>query len=153
MKRYRDYAPTAFDCKGLGLPDRQDWLVAPVIRTRDSGVKAESNFEAALKILGGESKAVEVHRFNHWGPGWFEIILVHPSREREVEDIERSLENYPLLDDEDFSSREYEAACDYWEACSLREKIRLCVKFGASIFSARQATPPSKIDIGYLAQP
>lgn len=153
MKRYRDYTPTAFDCKGLGLPDRQDWLVAPVIRTRDSGVKAESNFEAALEILGGESKTVEVHCFNHWGPGWFEIILVHPSREKEVEDIERALEDYPLLDDEDFSSREYEAACDYWDACSLREKIRLCAKFGASIFSARQSMPPSKIDIGYLAQP
>lgn len=207
MGKYKDFSPTGLDSMGLGLPNRQDWLVAPVVRTRDSGPLEESNFEVALEILKGESQTwgvqkdpkpprffsrflalvksscaktwqllsrklgepktekgfranldapsqtVEVHRFGHWGPGWFEIILVHPSREKEVEDIERSLEDYPVLDDEDFSAKEYEAACDYWEACSLREKIQLCAKFGASIFSARQDTPPSRIDMGYLAQP
>ena len=29
--RYRDFAPTGFDSKGLGLPDQQDWFVLPIM--------------------------------------------------------------------------------------------------------------------------
>lgn len=36
MKAYSQFRPT--DSKGLGLPDRQDWLVLGVARTRDSGL-------------------------------------------------------------------------------------------------------------------
>jgi len=65
MRLYREFSPTQFDTKGLGLDDRQDWLVASVSRTRDSDCLAESNFETALKSLGGEGDDVEVHRFSH----------------------------------------------------------------------------------------
>ena len=144
--RYSEFQPTGFDCKGLGLPDRQDWVVAPVAHNRDSGILDESNFYAALEILGGQSRTVEVHRFNHWGPGWFEIILVHPSREKEVEDIESSLENYAILDEEDFSQREWEEASEVWDNLSLREKIDVCAKHRLSIFSARSRGIPEGIN-------
>ena len=117
MQRYSEYSPTQFDIRGLGCDDRQDWLVLGLIRTRDSGPLDESNFASALRILGDESETLEVHRFGHWGPGWFEIILLHPSRQGEGEEIERRLENYPVLDDDDFSEREYEAANDIWRDC------------------------------------
>jgi hypothetical protein len=81
MQTYSQYRPTGFDSRGLGLPDRQDWLVLPVIQTRDSGPLEQSNFASALKAVGGESETVEVHRFGHWGPGWFEIIIVAPGSE------------------------------------------------------------------------
>jgi hypothetical protein len=106
MIKYKDWSPTGFDSKGAFLPEQQEWFVAPVTRTRDSGPFDESNFEAALKILGGESDTCEVHNFRHWGPGWFEIILVHPNREQKVKKIEESLEGYPLLDEDDFCERE-----------------------------------------------
>lgn len=117
MQRYSEFRPTCFDSAGAFLGDRQDWLVCPVSRTRDSGPFDESNFEAALKILGGESEEVEVHRFGHWGPGWFEIIIVAPGSEaaRKAEEIEASLENYPVLDDEDLSSREYDDFLESWD--------------------------------------
>ena len=116
MQTYKQYRPTGFDCRGLGLPDRQDWLVLDLIQTRDSGSLEESNFAAALRILGGESETVEVHRFGHWGPGWYEIILVHPDRADDAEEIEASLENSCVLDEEDLSEREHEAYIEAWES-------------------------------------
>ncbi len=117
MERYAKFAPTGFDPSGAFLPNRQDWLVLPVSQTRDSEPLAQSNFAAALEILGGESRGVEVHRFGHWGPGWFEIIIVNPrSRYAAIaKDIERALEDYPVLDDSDLSERENEAARESWE--------------------------------------
>lgn len=148
MERYRDFAPTPFDNKGAFLSDRQDWFVVPVTRTRDSDLLAQSNFEAALKLLGGESDDVEVHRFGHWGPGWYEIILVRPGSdaEKKAQEIADSLESYPVLDDEDLSNREYEAACEYWENADLDDRIRLCKEAGVSIFAARREDPFSAGD-------
>lgn len=108
LTRYRDWAPTALDCKGLGLEDRQDWYVVPCMRTRDSEALEESNFHVALETLGGESDTVEVHRFGHWGPGWFEVILAHPDHGKAVAEMKCALADYPVLNDTDFSEREYE---------------------------------------------
>lgn len=116
MRRYADWHPTPFDSSGLGLPDHQDWLVLPVMQTRDSGVLDQSNFRAALESLGGESDTVEVHRFSHWGPGWFEIILIHPSRESEGEWIESSLADYPILDESLYSDMEHEQEQEDWDS-------------------------------------
>tara|TARA_Y100000310_G_scaffold2787_1_gene3628 strand:- start:7394 stop:7885 length:492 start_codon:yes stop_codon:yes gene_type:complete len=150
MQRYSDFAPTPFDSKGLGaygnMSERQDWLLVPVSQNRDSGPFDESNFAAALEMLGGEGETVEVHRFGHWGPGWFEIILVAPgSYAADVaEEIQRSLEDYPLLDEEDHSNREYEAACEAWDWASMRYRIESCARNGVSIFAARRDGPPSE---------
>jgi len=69
---------------GAFLPERADWLVVPVIKTRDSGPLATSNFECAWSRIEDASVAddlqsCESHSFNHWGPGWFEVILVRPA--------------------------------------------------------------------------
>ena len=68
--RYKDFAPTQFDAKGAFLSDQQAWIVVPVSQNRDSGPRDKSNFDAALKILGGEQEnLVEVHRFKPLGSG------------------------------------------------------------------------------------
>lgn len=121
---YSEFSPTGFDSKGLALPDRQDWVVCPTMRNRDSDILNESNFAAALRILGGESDTVEVHRFGHWGPGWYEIILVHPDRTAEVDDIEAGLENCPALDQDDVSEREYQDYIDSWDSFGWRDFVR-----------------------------
>jgi len=142
LTKYKDFAPTCFDSKGGFLPDRQDWFVAPVSRNRDDGEPlTESNFETCLEILGGESETIEVHRFDHWGPGWFEIILVHPSKENALEEIAASLKNYPVLDEEDYSQREYDAILEAWDYLPLSEKISTVSDQGSSIFSARRSNP------------
>lgn len=107
MQTYSEFAPTQFDVSGAFLPDRQDWLVAPVSRTRDSEPLEESNFAVALELLGDN---VEVHCFNHWACGWFEIIIIRPDTPEIIiaEGIESKLEDYPILDEDDLSMRELE---------------------------------------------
>lgn len=121
METFGKFRPTQFDAAGLGTnPENENWLVLPVSRTRDSGALAESNFDAALKMLGGESDNVEVHNFGHWGPGWFEIIAINPDCPeilKIAESIESSLENYPVLDESDFSSREHAELLETLQNC------------------------------------
>ena len=151
---YSEFAPTSFDSKGAFLPDRQNWLVAPVGRSRDSDILEDSNFRACLALLGGESDCVEVHRFGHWGPGWFEIIIIDPlpivsdrsdgqsdAIVRELESIQDRLDDYPVLDDDDLSQREYDAVCEEWEYLTLSDRIDLCRNVGVSIFAARNNNP------------
>jgi hypothetical protein len=125
MQTYREYAPTSFDAKGLLLPDQQDWLVV-IGRNRDSGHLDNSNFDSALASMGGESDDVEVHSFNHWACGWLEIIIVRPDTDasRTAEEIRKRLENYPVLNEHDYSKRQYEAAAEYWDSMSPRAKVQ-----------------------------
>src|SRR5689334_13940123 len=110
MQLYKEYRPTMWDSCGLALEDKQSWLVLTQVgQNRDSGLIEQSNFSAALERLGGESDTVEVHRFGHWACGWFELILINPADGKTLsiaEEIEASLENYPVLNDDDLSSKE-----------------------------------------------
>jgi hypothetical protein len=133
MKTYSEFAPTSFDPKGLVLSDKQDWLVAPVTHNRDSDHMTESNFDTALSEIGGEGDDVEVHRFGHWGPGWFEIILVRPGSEaaEKAEKIEKRLENYSILDEDDMCRRENDAYNEQWTSWGAQEFVReVSKKFG-----------------------
>ena len=144
MQTYGQYSPTPYDVTGLACHDRQTWFVAPVGRNRDSDHLYLSNWAAALALLGDESETVEVHRFGHWACGWFEIILVAPMSIAHVEAlrIESALEEYPLLDEEDHSNREFEACCEAWEAMGVGwDRIDACKRAGVSIFAARRESP------------
>lgn len=122
LKRYGDWAPTPFDPRGLALDEKQDWLVAPVLVTRDTpewSVDA-SNYavlSAELDDLDPGFEDHEEHRFRHWGPGWFEVILVKPGTKAAKVAVEAAtaLEEYPILDEEDWGRREFEAALEAWE--------------------------------------
>jgi hypothetical protein len=118
MKTYKEFRPTGFDGH-IYLDKREDWLVAPFGRNRDSDCLDESNFVVGLESLGGESDTVEVHRFGHWACGWFEIVLVKPDTPAmtEAERIEGKLAHYPILDEYDLSEREQEVANLTWRNC------------------------------------
>ena len=117
MERYAEFRPTGFDSAGLGLDDRQDWLVMDVTKNRDSGPRALSNWDATIKSLeeGACDEDYEEHSFGHWACGWFEIIIVRPGTKAEeiAEEIEGALSCYPILDDEDCSNREWEEHSSY----------------------------------------
>ena len=73
---------------------------------RDSGLVGESNFQSALKALNGESDTVKVIRSSHWAVGWIEMILIHESDKESIDkgnEIEKALDNYPILDEDSFS--------------------------------------------------
>jgi hypothetical protein len=87
-------------------------------RNRDSGLMEESNFQSALKMLNGESDTVKIIRANHWAVGWIEMILIHESDKVSVDkgnEIEESLENYPILDEDDFYERESEKETEMYD--------------------------------------
>lgn len=103
---------TAFDsARNYAGSDLSDWVLV-VFRTRDSDCLAESNFETALDQLGGEQDGVvQVQRIGHWACGWVEQLAVHVSAVDKLEiarSILNALEDYPVLDDQDFSDREAE---------------------------------------------
>lgn len=90
--------------------DFSEYYIGPS-RSRDSELIAESNFECALELLGGESDSVLVSRCSHWACGWVEQILVLKSCQKSVKilsGIADSLESYPILNDDDFYERENE---------------------------------------------
>jgi len=77
-----------------------------VSKHRDSEYIAQSNFECALKLLGGENppKVIVAH-FSHWAVGWIESIMVHQDAEDELgiaHNIVNDIEKYPVLDDDHY---------------------------------------------------
>ncbi|MDO8643923.1 MAG: hypothetical protein Q7S00_03010, partial [bacterium] len=80
-----------------------------VFRNRDSELLDESNFESALKELGGESENVQIFRFGHWACGWWEVLGVRDDKIPGAEDIEKRLAQYPVLDEDEYSRRESDA--------------------------------------------
>lgn len=82
--------------------DFDDYYVGPG-QSRDSDVLERANFEAALKMLGGENEPdVIVEHASHWAVGYVEQILVHKDSDKVaiLEGIESSLKSYPVLDDD-----------------------------------------------------
>lgn len=118
LVKFKDFRPTVFDQKGMGSEDQEDWRILPCTITRDTGALSKSNFKTAREILDHAGATYEAIRFGHWGSGWFEIIVVEPTEIglRVAGEIACSLENYPVLDDEDYSDCEYEAVRDNWDA-------------------------------------
>lgn len=145
MQAYKDFRPTQFDARGLGdIPGNS--MVPEIMQTRDSDPLELSNFAAFGRIMDEAGVDYEIHRFGHWGPGWFEIYIVTPSEEAEriIEETEGALSDYPILDEEDFSAREYEEACETWAKCySIKERIALIQEYGdGNIFAARRDELP-----------
>jgi hypothetical protein len=96
-------------------------------RHRDSDVLERSNFDNALKMLGGETETVLTVCENHFLVGWVEWIAVHESDTEALEqliEIAERLEDYPILDEEAFSEEENEEALEVWQNCyNDRERI------------------------------
>ena len=89
-------------------------------RSRDSDALERSNFRVALAALGGESETVIIVRERHWAVGWVEWIAIHSSDEKALA-VARQLcdraNDYPPLDEEDWSREEEEEAHLVWKEC------------------------------------
>ncbi len=122
--KYSEFKPTTFD-HHINIPDREDWLPAPVSQTSDSPPSDRANFADALEALGSESDDVEVHRFGHWGPGWFEIIIVRPDTKAATELARMcyALANYPVLDDERYSKLCQDEYDENWKSYACKDFV------------------------------
>lgn len=106
-------------------------------RNRDSDILTESNWDCALEELGGESDSVVIHRFGHWACGWIEYLTVAsgtPAHDKGAQIVKR-LDDYPVLDEDDFSRREMDRANEVWKDCySERERVQYLRENGGADF-------------------
>lgn len=147
MITYSQFQPTGFDRKGICLPDQQSWLVAPVGNNRDSDCLTRANWQSFLREI-SESDTVQIHRFGHWACGWFEIIIIDPNDTisvKKAEDLERALEDYPVLDDQLLSTLEWEEATSLWEQLNIKDRYYYFKKYNCSgsIFQIRRSDLPN----------
>lgn len=120
-------------------------LVVVISKSRDSEILAESNFESALEMLGGESKQVEVHHVGHWACGWIKFITVNPKSKKHLKiayEISKALEHYAVLDDSDYSDRENEYQSNYADDAKADLAEALTLHFGI-------ASGPTLLKIAY----
>ena len=166
MRPYSEFQPTGFDRKGAFLygedeenGNRQTWLVAPCGTNRDAEALTRSNWRgqlAELRRIDPKRDDHEVHRFGHWGPGWFELVLIRPASKCAdlCEELERALANYPVLDDEDFSREEDEEAQELWRHSSVADRLHYIGRCGAdpkvSMFAARRDELPAGLYVSDL---
>lgn len=112
-------------------------------RHRDSDALSRANFDAGLKVIGGErgevsadegglflkrgNPLVAVVRENHWAVGWVEWIAIHESATEALEIADRingKLEDYPVVDEDLFGQYECEEAQIVWRDCySVKGRI------------------------------
>lgn len=123
----------------FGFSPDGDYVI--VSRNRDADILTESNWAVA----GAELKAVPYDDGNdnyhnrppvyHWRArcsmfGWWEYLMVRKDAPADIlkmaEEIARGLSAYPVLSDDDYSERQYEAIYDYWCDMSLSERIEYC---------------------------
>ena len=102
------------------------WALGPVILTRDSDPLEASNAAATVAAIEAahgpedEESGWVITRCSHWAVGWVEHLSFRaleedgtPSRQcATMQEIEAALADYPVLDEEDYSRREYEQQCE-----------------------------------------
>lgn len=110
--------------------ERREWLVAATLN-RDSDALSRSNYRCMLRLLGGNgtegrkgnqevAEGVAVEEARHWACGWLQYLIVDPARADLVAIAEKALsrlEDYPVLNEEDFSLEESEEAEQVWRNC------------------------------------
>ena len=129
LEPYSKFRPTGFDSAGLGCAEQQDWLVAPCSTTRDSESLSRANWQSMLAMLAEvdpDENDHETHHFGHWGPGWFEIVLVRPDSRAAgaMEECARKLDDYPVIDDDVLSAVEHDDENESWQNHDGREFLR-----------------------------
>ena len=123
-----------------------DYIFASV--NRDSSLLAQSNWDYIQKTFEKfDPEYVISWRANHWAVGWIEYFGIDQNAPDEMvieaAEIVAALECYPILDDSDYSDRQFEAVQDYWENESLRYRLEIfkdsgAVEEGQSVFCIRR---------------
>jgi hypothetical protein len=131
-----------------------DYVVAS--KHRNSYILDESNFaiteQRIDEALGENTHDADDEAWcysftaNHWAVGWVEYLILRADAPQaaidEARKIACELEDYPVLSDDDYSTREWEAAEKSWAESSLRDRIYECARNGVSIFAARRDEIP-----------
>lgn len=107
--------------------DHPNWFQV-IGQSRDSRLLEQSNYHCILKALKkiSEDDVIE-ERASHWACGYIDEIIVNPKNKELVkcaEEILNALENYPIIDEDNFSELKYEECVKYWNNMLISERIR-----------------------------
>ena len=115
---------------------------------RDSSLLEQSNWDYIQKTFDKfDPEYVISWRAGHWAVGWIEYfgIAANASDQMIIEaaEIVAALADYPILDESDYSERQYEAVQEYWGNQHLRYRLEIfkdsgAAEDGSSVFSIRR---------------
>jgi hypothetical protein len=99
--------------------DAHNWCVV-YSHHRDSGLLDQSNAAAIEKALEAFDGDVVAQRHSHWAVGWMEGYVIRVFDEngnvtaafRRYCELRAKLSDYPILDETDYSQREYDATVE-----------------------------------------
>jgi hypothetical protein len=116
-----------FDCfawqRGYDLDDADQWAIL-YTSGRDSGLLAQSNHVGIVRLLApfteGDDPDVVFESHSHWAVGHVDGFSIrvfgkdgnNTEAFEEFCRIKEKLEDYPILNESDYSEREYESLCE-----------------------------------------
>ena len=114
------------------IPDADDWAII-YTHNRDSGLLDQSNAESISEALEpfteGEDPDVVFESHSHWAVGHIDGFSIRVFRDGQItfafrtyHDLAEQMDGYPILDEEDYSRREYEATLENIADASWRVK-------------------------------
>ena len=153
--------PTGFDSARNFSGDsdhlHDHYFVAPVSTSRDADILTRSNWDVVtdeiLKVA--RHNDTEIHRFGHWGCGWYEQLLIHKSDTEALKVAEEwccTLADYPVASDVHYSELQREEAAEYWERMDIKERLKVLENtvnrwaYNVSIFVTRRDELPCDYD-------
>jgi hypothetical protein len=96
-------------------------------QSRDSDVLERANFEEAWSRISEVAENAQVVRENHWAVGWVEWIAINADDDkalRVADALRARYEQYPILNEDQFSEVERQEADRTWAYCySVSERI------------------------------
>ena len=144
LERWSVDGPTAWDsAANYAGADLSAFYVAPVSVTRDSLLLERVNWQVVTADLERVSQHDETgsHCMGHWSCGWYEIFLIHADDAAALQAADQwacSLADYPVADESAWSEAECEAVADYWERCSVSDRMEALERCDLSVFAARR---------------
>jgi hypothetical protein len=140
------------------LDDPDSWSVI-YTQHRDSGLLAVSNASVIAEKLApfadGDDPDVVAGRHDHWACGWTDGYSIRVYRDGRITDAFRAyhelaeqMADYPVLDESDYSQREYDATlANITDAAyRLKHEYALPVGWECSVFSWCWDNNPSAVD-------
>lgn len=104
------------------LEDADNWCIV-YSHHRDSGLLDQSNADAIEEAMQpfteGRNPDVVAEHHHHWAVGWIDGLSIRVYRRGKItkafgayHELAQRLTDYPVLDEEDYSRREYEATLE-----------------------------------------
>jgi hypothetical protein len=104
------------------IPDPENWAII-YTHNRDSGLLSLSNADVITNALRpfteGDDSDVVMESHSHWAVGHVDGFSIRVYRDGEItdafktyHDLAEQMDGYPILDEEDYSRREYEATME-----------------------------------------